>query len=77
MQHTSEVPNKETDLVISLYGELIDFVPEFRYAKGLGHIGYFTKNQLKCCFADVKRKIHGLTYHEMIQEEFQFFIAII
>ena len=34
--------NTETDLAISLYDELINRVPEFRFPKGLGHIGCFT-----------------------------------
>ena len=50
--------NKETDLVISLYDELIDLVSEFLFPKGPGHIGCFTENQLKSCFPDVKKKIH-------------------
>jgi len=41
--------NKETDLVISLYDELINLVPEFRFPKGLGHIGCFTEKLLSRC----------------------------
>ena len=68
--------NTETDLAISLYDELINLIPEFRFPKGLGHIGCFTENKLKSCIPDVKKKIHGLTYREMIQDEFHFFIII-
>ena len=66
--------NTETDLAISLYDELINLVPEFRFPKGLGHIGCFTENQLKSCFPDVKKKINGLTYHEMKQVNFSFLL---